>query len=71
MWSDEVSLDSQNRISLPKRLIEFAGIDKKVLIMGMVDKIEFWNPETFEESINNFGESYEDVAKFVMTKKED
>ena len=71
MWSDEVSLDSQNRISVPKRLIEFAGIDKKVLIMGMVDKIEFWNPETFEESINNFGESYEDVAKFVMTKKED
>ena len=39
--------------------------------MGMVDKIEFWNPDKFEESINNFGESYEDVAKHVMTKKEE
>lgn len=71
MWSDEVSLDSQSRISLPKKLVEFAGIEKKVLIMGMVDKIELWNPEKFEESISDFGESYEDVAKFVMTKKEE
>ena len=70
MWSDEVSLDNQQRITIPKKLLEFANIDKKVLIMGMVDKIEFWNPDSFEEKIKGFGESYEDVAKFVMTAKE-
>lgn len=70
MWSDEVNLDNQQRITIPKKLLEFANIDKKVLIMGMVDKIEFWNPDSFEEKIKGFGESYEDVAKFVMTAKE-
>ena len=66
MWSEEVSLDSQQRISLPKKLIEYASIDKKVLIIGVGDHIEIWSPEKYDEYIKSFDESYEDVAAKVM-----
>jgi MraZ protein len=68
IWSEDVSLDSQQRITLPKKLLEFAGIENKVTIVGMVDHIEFWNPEKFEEYLNKHEESYEDVAATVMEK---
>jgi MraZ protein len=68
MWSEEVSLDSQQRIMLPKKLIEFAGIEGKVSIVGLVDHIEFWNPDKLDEYLDKFDESYEDVAANVMVK---
>ncbi|MFP4529448.1 MAG: division/cell wall cluster transcriptional repressor MraZ [Candidatus Kapaibacterium sp.] len=67
MWSEEVGLDGQQRISIPKKLLEFAGIAGKVHIVGMVDHIEFWSPEEFESYLSGHDESYEDVAAKVMT----
>ncbi len=66
MWSEEVNLDSQQRISVPKKLLEYAGIDKKVLICGMGDHIEFWDPEEFEKYLDSEDISYEEVSGTVM-----
>lgn len=66
MWSDEVSLDAQQRIMLPKKLTEFAGIDAKAMIVGVVDHIEFWDPDTYDKYLEGFDETYEDVAAKVM-----
>lgn len=65
-WSEEVSIDGQQRVSLPKRHMEFAGIEGKVTIVGMIDHIEFWNPDEFEKYLGGQAESYEDVAAKVM-----
>jgi len=65
-WSEEVTLDAQQRIMLPKKLIEFAGLENKVMIIGMIDHIEFWNPEKFEEYMNRHETNFEDVSKQVM-----
>jgi|TARA_B100000614_G_C14420917_1_gene441903 MraZ protein len=66
-WTEEVSLDSQQRITIPKKLLGFAGIEKQAVIVGMGDHIEFWNPEVFEKYLDEHDESYEDVAAEVMT----
>ena len=66
-WSEEVEMDAQQRVSVPKRLREFAGIESKVTIVGMIDHIEFWQPEEFEKYCNGQSESYEEVAAKVMT----
>ncbi|GAB5466525.1 MAG: division/cell wall cluster transcriptional repressor MraZ [Candidatus Kapaibacteriales bacterium] len=66
MWSEEVTIDSSQRISIPKKLAEFAGIEKKVCLVGMVDHIELWNPDTFEEYMASHDETYEEVASKVM-----
>ncbi len=67
MWSEESSMDGLQRITIPKKLHDFAVIDKKVLIVGVGDHIEFWNPERYEEYLNTFSESYEDVSAAVMS----
>lgn len=45
----EVEMDSQGRIMLTEQLRQFAGLTDKVCIVGMLDWVEFWNPETFDE----------------------
>ena len=43
-------LDRQGRILLPVTLREFAGIEKDVLLAGMLDHIEIWNEEHWKEN---------------------
>jgi len=47
--AEELSIDSQGRIMLPRQLLEYAGIKKEVLFIGMLDKVELWNPEIYSE----------------------
>lgn len=44
----EVSIDRTGRILLPKNLIEYAQIDKKVIIAGAGDKIVIWSKFIYE-----------------------
>ena len=69
MFTDKAesdSLDSQGRLSLSKNLIEYAGIQREVLILGAVKKIEIWNPDTYEAYIKENLEQYAEIAKEVM-----
>ena len=60
-------LDSQSRILLPNSLLEYAKIEKEVLILGALKKIEVWNPKVYEDYINQGGETYEQIAAKVMS----
>lgn len=62
----EDKLDSQARLSIPRNLIDYAGIKKDVLILGANKKIEIWDPNTYQEYINKIDLSYEEIAKQVM-----
>lgn len=65
---EEVTLDSQQRILLPKHLLEYAEIEGRVLVIGMMDHIEFWNPDEYAIYMGSFNIPYKDVAKEVMVK---
>jgi len=67
MWSEESQMDGLQRITIPNKLITFAEIDKKVLIIGVGDHIEFWNPEKYDVYLKTFSESYEEVSAAVMS----
>ena len=66
-WCEDVVMDAQQRMTLPKELLELAGIDGKITVVGVFDHIEFWNPETYEQYINNCDESYETIVEKVLT----
>ena len=66
MWADEVSLDSQGRITLPKSLVEFAGLDGKATILGAFDHVEIWDPDRFQAYLNEQTDDYETLAERVM-----
>ena len=64
----EDKLDSQSRLLIPKNLIEYAEIDREVLIIGAIKKIEIWNPKNYEAYLRTSELSYEEIAKQVMGK---
>lgn len=66
MWADEVTLDGQGRIGIPKPLMEYAGIKDKALILGAYDRIEIWDPAIFEQYLNEETADYETLAERVM-----
>lgn len=68
-FAAEDKMDSQSRILIPSSLIQYAKIEKEVLILGALKKIELWNPKTYEEYISQSDESYEDIAAKVMAMK--
>jgi MraZ protein len=59
-------LDSQSRILIPQLLLDYAGIEKEVMILGALKKIELWNPEVYTDYVNSSEETYEEIAAKVM-----
>jgi MraZ protein len=62
----EDKLDSQSRLLIPKNLVDYAEIEKDVLILGAIKKIEIWNPQVYDEYLKTSELSYEEIAKQVM-----
>lgn len=66
----EDTLDSQSRILIPQPLLKYAQIEKDVMVLGVLKKIELWNPEIYEEYLGQSEETYEDIAAKVMAGNE-
>jgi MraZ protein len=60
--SRDETLDGQGRVAIPPRLIEHARLQREVLINGLLDHIEIWDPETFDAYMKSSKRSYEDMA---------
>lgn len=44
----ELELDAQGRILLPAPLREYAGLDKKAVLVGQANKLELWDAEVWD-----------------------
>ena len=49
----EVKLDRQGRALIPKRLLDLVGIEWQASLIGVVDRIEIWNPGRYTEAQNS------------------
>ncbi len=47
--SDVVIPDKSNRITVRDDFMAFAGLTDEVLAVGVGDRVEFWNPDKWEE----------------------
>ena len=69
-YASPSTYDKQGRIILTPSLIEYAGLDKELLIIGMVSKMEIWNPDRLKEvdleNINIDPTAYDDLADKVI-----
>lgn len=62
----EDKFDYQSRLMIPKNLIEFAGIKKDIMILGVNQFMEIWDPDIYENYLKEQQQSYDEIAKEVM-----
>ena len=63
-----LKFDSQGRFFLPQSLIDYTSIKKDVTIIGVLNKIEIWNPNLLrkiDQSDEIDDQSYEELSERV------
>ncbi len=68
----QLELDTAGRLLLPKSLMEYAGLEKDVVLVSAVNKIEIWDKSKYKKFFETFSrDSFSDLANEVMNKKDD
>lgn len=55
--------DKQGRILIPQKLREHAGIDKELVFVGVLNKIEIWSKERWDS--NNTYDNMDEIAEHM------
>jgi len=64
--SMESELDRAGRMLIPKRLRDFANLDREVVLLGMYERIEIWSTEGWNEYLSRVEEKFETtLSKFL------
>lgn len=66
-YVNECTLDNQSRLMITQELREYAGIKGQVRIIGQLERIELWDPATYDSYKSGQLESYEEIALKVLT----
>lgn len=61
-----VELDATGRLLIPKDLVSFADITKKVVVSSAVNIIEIWDKNKYEKAIDDATVDFADLAEEVM-----
>ncbi|RKX19289.1 MAG: division/cell wall cluster transcriptional repressor MraZ [Candidatus Zixiibacteriota bacterium] len=64
--TNDVQVDKQGRINIPSNLIKLAGLEKEVLIIGALDRMEIWSPDNFKKYLEECPKTYEEVAREIL-----
>ena len=63
----QIAPDSSGRLLLPKNLMEYAGLEKDIVLVSAIDKIEIWDKTKYQQFFETFSpQSFSDLAKEVM-----
>ena len=54
--------DKQGRINIPKPLVDYAGLSKDCIIIGVDEKLEIWSKERWEAFISVNEENMSEIA---------
>jgi len=58
----ECILDKQGRILIPQTLREYADLDKEVVLVGQLRKIEIWSKKRWSEEIIKAHENFDQIS---------
>ena len=61
----EVKMDRQGRVGIPRKLLERAGISDQMVVIGALDKLEFWNPEDWQQFMEEADLNMEEAAEHL------
>ncbi len=65
----QVELDSAGRINLPKNLVDHAGLEKDIVLVSAINKIEIWDKHTYTKFFETVSpEDFSNLANGVMNR---
>jgi MraZ protein len=62
----EVPLDPQGRILIPPQMRERARLDREVVLLGLLNKIEIWDKESWEDFMARSADTFEEVVSKLV-----
>lgn len=64
-YSVECEMDNQGRILIPEALRNFASLDKRIVLVGQINRFELWNEEAWKNKEAEFleGASQEELKE--------
>lgn len=65
--STTVELDTAGRLLIPKPMLQYANLDKEIVVVGMGNRMEIWNPEQYEKFLIKDPEELSELAQKHLT----
>jgi MraZ protein len=69
-YASSVAFDKQGRIMLSTNLLDYAQLKKDALIIGMVNKIEIWDPKVLakvdKQNLEMDSSEYDELADKII-----
>ncbi len=69
-YASEIEMDGSGRLLLPKELRAFAGMEKRVVLLGQGNKFELWDEARWNESRDAWLSEARDEAPDLPTELE-
>jgi MraZ protein len=66
--TEAVDVDGSGRILLPERLVQFAGLQHEVVLIGVRDHLELWDGRRWQEYLGQHGPRFDSVAEQAFQK---
>lgn len=60
--AEKVELDAQGRIRIPERLVEFAGLSRDIVLLGVHDHAEVWDAIAWQKFLAETSATFDEMA---------
>lgn len=60
--AEKMEFDSQGRVRLPERLVQLAGLQREVVVLGVNDHAEVWDAETWNAFLSQQTPQFDRLA---------
>jgi len=58
-----VELDNNGRFLIPKSMLKYAQLEKEVIVVGMGNRIEVWNPKSYDKYLIQDQSKFSELAE--------
>lgn len=66
--TEAVDVDGSGRVLVPERLIEFAGLTRDVVLIGVRDHLELWDARRWQQYLEQHAPRFDAVAEGAFQK---